>query len=718
MTTKRTDTASRYDLPCSRILIRSLRYCERRAESLASAGGSGFSKQEIKDRLLMMVRDLFLVRLLEDRRVIDDYYLCGGKKSKRFDPADAAARVREFNSWAGWELFDLEAWESPGPGEEFAELYHELQLSRFWPAGMPVEVLGALWEERLSVPRRSGLYYTPKRIVNVVLSSALDRLLKERKPLPVRVLDPACGSGYFLIQAFRKLMNRELSKYRSGGDLFAPVIKGKSGQMALDPARRMELMAEHLFGVDIDGVALDLARRAMYVEAISDTPALSGTAPSQKPLFTNLREGDSILEQSFPQQVDLFDPARTPPIKPFDWKDEDAGFGREIIEDGFTCIIGNPPWISLKGRYRQAPYSNDIVKHLIRRYDADTYRPNVVEFFIKRAIELLSENGWHSFVVPDRIAENEQYNSLRQYMLERGELVSLHYREPFPGVVADTLIYTFCKRKRPRRSLKIEVTDAAGRDRKVTQSYWVKGEGYGPLGTQRDDVEGILKKIEASGRRKLSDFMESGVGFIARPNKIAGERVHDDQQPVIKGEHVMPYKREGNAWLEFTISNLAGGTRNLEKLSKKERILIRKTGARLIAAADTSRYLPEQSLYFAFRRDRRLSRPYHINYFLGILNSRIMSFYFRRRKITNRATTPQIKKIHLDTLPIRPVHFNDPKARRLHDDLVEAVKRREDGKTPESIAELDNMIDNCVAALYALDEKDMETIKEEMKKGW
>ncbi len=695
-----------------------MRYKDKRLDTLVGSSSEASEAAGVDGRLLRILRDLFVVRLLEERGVLRDYHLSGGKRSQPLSVSDVVPRLQELNDWAGWELFDVSCWEDPGPGEELGALDHELHLNRFWPHNMPVEVLGALWEERLPVPKRSGVYYTPRPIVNRVLSYTLDGFIENNKTEELLLLDPACGSGYFLTESLRRLIAHELEGHLLNRDLFAPVIKIDRSRAELDPARRMEIFHEHLFGVDVDPVALELCRRSLFVEILSGIPAFKYSAPRARPLFSNLREGDSVLDESFPQQVGLFEPASTPRLKPFDWYDKTEGFGEVLSNGGFNCIVGNPPWVSLKGRHKQMPYPPQVVNYLIKRYDSDTYRPNVVEYFIRRTLELLSEGGLHSFVVPDRIAENSQYDSLRGLLTRQGEIRRLHYREPFPGVAADTLIYLFVKKRKPRRTHKILITDYRGSSREVPQSHFLKGEGFAPTESLPEPAEGILQKIDSASKRKLEDFLESGVGFIARARTITPHQMSDDQHRVIKGEHVFPYKREGNAWFDFHLDNLAGGTRNLDKLQNPVRILLRKTGSRLIASRDLSSDLPEQSLYFAFLRDRRLARPYDLRYFLGILNSKIMSFYFRYRKITNRATTPQIKKIHLDSLPMRTILFNSPEAKSVHDELVSLVDQREKAETADDICRLDVEIDRVVAGLYGLSDDDLLLIDQEMKKGW
>ena len=714
----KTKNKKRYDLPGSRILIRSLRCQEARTKSIVGNDHSSADIKSISDKVLQMVLDMFVVRLMEDKMVLPDRYLVGGKRSRKLSQKDAVERLSNFNQWLGWDIFHTDAWSEIGPGDELSVLDHELHLSRFWPSDMPIETLGALWEERLPVPKRAGVFYTPKKIVEIIIDGVFTGFYKERHFEKIRLLDPACGSAYFLLAALRKLVAREIDIHRAGNDLFAPVKKGVRGNIVILPERRMEIFGDCLFGVDIDEFAIGLARRALMIEILSEVRALDHAPPPVSALFNNLKVGDSILEQGLPQQVDMFAPETPPPLKPFNWNDKEDGFGEIMESGGFNCIVGNPPWVSLKGRHRQPLYTKQVVKSLIQSYDADTYRPNIAEFFIRRSIGLLENNGWHGFVVPDRIAENSQYDSLRKFMAKNGEIKSLHFREPFPGVAADTLIYIYNKRNRPRSSQKIIVSENSGDTKEVKSAFWLKGAGVAPVESKSNDVENILSKIETSGRRKLEDFLETGVGFISRPRIITKEKEHDLQQPVVKGEHITPYRRTGSSWFEFTLKNLAGGTRNVKKLTQPNRILLRKTGARLVASRDESKDFPEQSLYFAFPKERRLSKPYDIRYFLGILNSKTMSFYFRHRKITNKSTTPQIKKMHLDSLPIRPINFNEKSIKKLHNELVLAVKQREQATDKKETAKFNKEIEQIVATLYNLNEKDMKIINKEMVKGW
>ena len=94
-----------------------------------------------------------------------------------------------------------------------------------------------------------------------------------------------------------------------------------------------------------------------------------------------------------------------------------------------------------------------------------------------------------------------------------------------------------------------------------------------------------------SGCGAKSDLLHTG-------KKLKGEL------KVIKGENVNRYTIEGFFWFEFIDDNLSGRTRDTNKLGSKEKVLLRKTGADIIAAFDESGIFPEQSLYFLYGLDK------------------------------------------------------------------------------------------------------------------
>ncbi len=181
---------------------------------------------------------------------------------------------------------------------------------------IPVETLSVVYEKFLhsadlgqssSKGKEQGAYYTPVPLVDFMLAE-----LDERLPLkpPMRVLDPACGSGAFLVQCYRRLIERE----RTLADVASP-----------DPARLREILVTSVFGVDSDSDACRVAELSLILALLDNIePPDLYDRPGFLP---NLRNANIYW-------ADFFDPNGA-------WQREHAG-------DRFEWVVGNPPWRTLK----------------------------------------------------------------------------------------------------------------------------------------------------------------------------------------------------------------------------------------------------------------------------------------------------------------------------------------------------------------------------------
>lgn len=188
---------------------------------------------------------------------------------------------------------------------------------------IPIEVLSIVYEQFLHTPdedskksrgRAAGAYYTPIPVVNLMLSE-----IEEHRPLRkgMRVFDPACGSGAFLVQAFRRLIEREF-----------PPRKGR-----VNPIDLRKLLKEHFFGLDTDPDACNVARLSLILTLLDyvEPRDLEDPRRGRKPALPNLCENifcANFFDDSGPWQ-------RVFARKKADW------------------IVGNPPWKQLKGKLRE-----------------------------------------------------------------------------------------------------------------------------------------------------------------------------------------------------------------------------------------------------------------------------------------------------------------------------------------------------------------------------
>jgi hypothetical protein len=232
----------------------------------------------------------------------------------------------------------------------------------------------------------------------------------------------------------------------------------------------------------------------------------------------------------------------------------------------------------------------------------------------------------------------------------------------------------------------------------------------------------LIKKIECLPNLvPLNSIYETTSGFGGKSKLITQTKVSPSQREVIKGDSIGRYIFKKNYCLDFRKENITDRTTDKTKLGAKPKILQRKTGDRILAVFDDSGIFPEQSLYFLFNNRSIIA----FKYLLGVLNSTLVTFYYRNRLITNRRSIAQLKKFHLDALPIRTINFSDPTDKARHDQLVELVeqmldlnKQLSEAKVPQTktvlqrrIESTDRQIDRLVYELYELTKEEIKIVE-------
>ncbi len=342
----------------------------------------------------------------------------------------------------------------------------------------------------------------------------------------------------------------------------------------------------------------------------------------------------------------------------FNWELEfpEVFFGRDIFgkqRTGFDAVIGNPPWASVRGKHRAQSFDDADVAYLERQFPDNTYMPNAFEYFILQSLKLLAKGGYHSYIVPDRLGFNESLEYLRKVLLDDYTINFLLYKVPFPGVIADTLIYGLRARK-SEESHTIKVTEFGKEHIMISRNFYIN-TAYTPfLFFSNADIFEAIEQIDAAETIELDKTAETTGGFGGKSSKITDTRKNDNQIVMIKGANVKRYAINGCLYFEFVKENITGRTTDVDKLGAIPKVLLRKTGTVLYAAYENTGIYPEQSLYFLFNFEGQ----YNPLYLLGFINSSIFKFYYIEKMVTNRDTTPQLKKIHLDLIPIRKIHFS------------------------------------------------------------
>jgi len=554
------------------------------------------------------------------------------------------------------------------------------------------------FEEQQEVTKKhrkeQGIYYTPTFVTNYIVKETVGHFLKDHthnEILNMKILDPACGSGSFLIRAFDELLNYH-ADVRS-----RPVVE-------LDQHERLQVLLSNIFGVDLDKQAVEIARLNLLLRTLTERGEL-------EMLENNIQRGNSLISGTEEELKNYFG-KNWKDKEPFNWEDK---FPNIMPNGGFDVVIGNPPWVSLSGKHKSLDLSQQELQYLSDTFHSSTYAPNLYEVFIWRALGLLKDGGLFSFIVPDRLATNQQFTKLREHILQNFTVERLLFRYPFPGVIADTMILVI--RKAKPKDNNIEIIDYPSQKvTKILQRTFSSSSAHSLFFVESKLAEIFHKIASNKDVRNLSAIAKSTSGCGAKSELLHKKRISPAQIKVIKGENIGRYDNRGFFWFNFKDENLSGRTRDEDKLGMKEKILIRKTGSDIIATFDDSGTYPEQSLYFVYGTSRNT-----LLFILAVLNSRLINVYYRNFAVTNRDATPQLKNIDLDKFPI-VVATNELQENTLvtlTNKMLELNKKLQKAQKgldwwhdiQKQIEQTDKKIDTLVYNLYGLTEAERRVVE-------
>lgn len=559
--------------------------------------------------------------------------------------------------------------------------------------------------------KEMGQYYTPQYIVDFIVKNTVAKILEDYpdRLFSLKVVDPACGSGAFLIKAFDALYSKyiEYNKRQETKRKKAENLNDFLDNLSISRINEV-ILHKHIYGVDLDSEAVELAKINLWLRTIQENIKLNE-------LNKNIRQGNSVISEK-----------------------SIAGKGAFVWEDEFPfkfdVVIGNPPWVSIKGKHKSMDVSDEELDYYIKTYNCDTYMPNMYEIFLRKALRLLKEDGYFSFIVPDRLCANQQFIELRKYILENYSIKNLWFKAKFPGIIADALIFVIQNKKPENNIIKlIEGKNHAVSE--ILQKTYLDSGDFSWVFVKKEIYDIFQKIRNHEDHIILSEFLNikttSGCG--AKSHLISQEKINDKQISILKGESIDRWVLKKSFWFNFDKRNLSGRTTNQEILGKKYKVLLRKTGADLIACYDESGIFPEQSLYFAYTDED--NNKNNLLFLTGLLNSKLMNVYYRNFAITNRDATPQLKKMDLDKFPIimpsdkikqniisivielmkfkRQKFLNTSKlsksdsAKKGHYDLIE-----EKTKIDKEIEEYENKLNSLIYDLYGLDEEEKKVIGE------
>ncbi len=616
---------------------------------------------------------------------------------------------------------------------------------------IPSEVLGNIYEQYLGytirltdhqvryelkpdVRKAGGVYYTPEYIVDYIVKNTIGKLLQELPPKKIkklRILDPACGSGSFLIRAYEEMMNY----YRNQKKKHQP--KSKEGQRKLELKHaevepllsiheKSAILRDHIFGVDIDEQAVEVTKLSLMLKMLEGEFGIIPGRSILPMLDRNIRCGNSLISGDTLELKKYFGDDWYK-VKPFNWKDEFRKIMKE--EGGFDVVIGNPPYVQLS---MEENLKSNLKKYLVKKYESSMGRLNTFGFFTKLGIELLREKGHLGFIIPNTILTQDYYEKLRIIILDNCVIKSIVSFEnlPFKDAVIENIILILenVRDKSRRKRNKVKIYDVNENYqfieiRDITQGLFNESHKR-RFNINLNERTQLLKNQLETSTKKLGEFLNINQAIAIKHDRakyLSGKKLNNQYKRVLDGRYINRYSLNwNNKYLKYDVKAIHSCKRE-DIFVSKEKLFFRRVGDRLIATYDDSQFYALNTLVVM---NLRSGVKYDLKYFLSLFNSSALNFYYQVFLKSTKKVFSEIQARQVAQLPICTINFSNPAEKELHDDLVALVdvmldlnkkiqtaKGSEKDQLQRQIEKTDREIDNLVYKLYGITEEEREIIE-------
>ena len=681
------------------------------------------------------------------------------------------------------------------------------------------EMLGRIFENLLAeinpetgenAKKSTGSFYTPRDIVDYMVDSSLATYLNsktnidykkikallsytkedddlavfnetEKKDIinalyTVTVLDPACGSGAFPIGMLQKIVYvlQELDpnatmwfeKTTENIDpLFKKEIKNKFDNGSLNYIRKLSVIKNSIFGIDLQPIAVEISRLRCFLsliieEKVADYEPNRGINPLPNLDFKFII-ANSLIKLDEGMQISLFedssdidalksvrdeyfnsDSERRAELKldfaniqknmllqnihsqknvskryyqlsawkPFEndsteWFDQDWMFG---IKDGFDIVIGNPPYVQLS---KQA--TNDAVAEqaLInyRKYLKDTYktsagRQNLFIYMMLRGLDILKNKGVLTFIIPNTILTQEYYKDIRKKILTECTLNSIVQIKglKFNAVVETTILSIKKETLKNDYSIDLLADDDSYSIFGTLSRNEVLKDSNATLSIHPTSfVDRLINSAEP-----LSTYAEVNQG-IAMKGSLEPHLRNSAQDPsckkVLTGKEINKYRVSWDGkYLKYDVSKIHSCKRT-DIFETSEKLLFRRTSADLIFAYDNNQFYAFNTLVVVNLKEEKNERDL-LKYILGLLNSKLLNFIYKSKYKSEKVTFSEIQANSVKKLPIVISTKNKQK-------IIELVERLLSSQGSEDSTAISHELDLLVYETYCLSEEEITIVE-------
>ena len=640
---------------------------------------------------------------------------------------------------------------------------------------IPVEILGSVYErflgkvvrphgrgvtieEKPEVRKAGGVYYTPRYIVDYIVEQTVGKLLDEiaaeketegvkafaNRTEKLRLLDPACGSGSFLIRAFervcehwQKRLTDDLPKEKAARAAWErkhrPLcwVDAETGDVHLTVALKRQVLTQNIYGVDLDSGAVEVTQLSLYLKMLEnenrttlerERELFAEAVALLPPLQENIKCGNSLIASDFSMiSEDLIR------VHAFDWSIQ---FASIMKAGGFDAVIGNPPYRMLQPHNTERQELDYLKQH----YVAAEFKIELFHLFLQRGLSLLKAGGFHGHIVPTTLLNNVYAENLRCWIMERCKIlcISVAQGRVFEDADVHTSVVIFQPEQNADTRAKHEIltTSELCAEFATSPSQYsiTKQKRFAALpgatwNIQLNETNAPLIERLTGGSLSLEDVGTINRGLVTgdRDKYFTPQKTLAAHVPIIAGADVNRYfTKPPSEYVLFERPDKAGGCWDADVHLAKHKIVIRQIGVEPTASVISEPFAVTANIFTV-----RASSLTEEKYLVAIINSKLIAYFWRTMFADFKASFPQVTIFSLSQIPIFKIDVSKA-ADKARCDKVVALVDKMLGLTPKlravtsdserrtlqnAVTATDQQIDQLVYDLYGLTAEEIALVE-------
>lgn len=545
-----------------------------------------------------------------------------------------------------------------------------IQLSDYNFKEITSDILGKVYEHHIGVKERKelGQFYTPKGIINYITN----RIGIDTKK---KYLDPACGSGGFLIDIYDKLKKKYLQRGLTDIEAHNKILENNVYGIDINPFA-VQLTAMNLALKNLEGKT----NKINIISHDSLIPSIHG--------WTNLKTND--IDNNHKEVI-------------FD----------EVIPNQVDVVIGNPPYVRIK----------NIKKEKLKAYQTFLQTAkgifDLFSLFVERGVVAIKNKGKLGFIISNTLLTNDGLEPIREYLLKKCrilEIVELG-RGIFEEANVNTIILILQKEeseelRNKNKVLIITKLSEKGRPlehhTKQQSSFW--DNSYKRFITVKEikKEQDIIEKIKENSV-ELNKFLEPSSGIQIwktkrdkekYPSYLTKTKENEKYRKIIEGKDIDRFSLCYRGLYVLYEPKLLERGREERFFTAKEKIVMRYIGKELIASLDLNQFYAQKSVICFIPRE---NNKFDLRYLLAVLNSNLMQFYYLKQMGKN--IYPRINLSYVEQFPIKQISKDKEK------EIVKLVDRILKEENKEQKNKLIRRLNDAMYDIYKISKNEKEVIE-------